>query len=149
MNHLVTKRARWRGENVASASGGISPPDASPPRFAQLMGITPRGCLVLVLGPQPRGGIFSSGPTLVCHGSVPQVYPAYPGKARWPAAGGCATGVIGFERRLAIALVTGTPAVRGSDSPPCRGGGVHALAAANPMALAEVRSGRASRTAPG
>jgi hypothetical protein len=39
--------ARW---NVASASGDISRPDASPPRYAQLMGLASRGCLVLVLG---------------------------------------------------------------------------------------------------
>src|SRR6185503_9105615 len=36
--------------NVASASGDIYSPDASPPRCAQLMGLASRGCLVLVLG---------------------------------------------------------------------------------------------------
>jgi hypothetical protein len=36
--------------NVASASGDIFLPDASPPHCAQLMGIALRGCLVLVRG---------------------------------------------------------------------------------------------------
>jgi hypothetical protein len=36
--------------NVASASGESFPPDASPPRCAQLMGLASRGCLALVLG---------------------------------------------------------------------------------------------------
>jgi hypothetical protein len=35
---------------VASASGESFPPDASPPRCAQLMGFASRGCLVIVLG---------------------------------------------------------------------------------------------------
>lgn len=38
---------RW---NVASASGKSFPPDAGPPRCAQLMGLASRGCLVFVLG---------------------------------------------------------------------------------------------------
>ena len=46
------------------------------------MGLALRGCLVLVLGATAERGIFSSGPTLVCRGSVPLVYPVYPGKAQ-------------------------------------------------------------------
>jgi hypothetical protein len=39
-----------RGEMWPRRQEGISPPDASPPRCAQLMGLASRGCLVLVLG---------------------------------------------------------------------------------------------------
>ena len=48
-NHLVSKRAWWRGEMWPRRQESF-PPDASPPRCAQLMGFALRGCLVIVLG---------------------------------------------------------------------------------------------------
>jgi len=39
-----------RGEMWPRRQERVSPPDASPPRCAQLMGLASRGCLVLVLG---------------------------------------------------------------------------------------------------
>src|SRR6478609_5940373 len=46
------------------------------------MGLALRGCLVLVLGATAERRNLLFGPTLVCRGSVPLVYPAYPGKAQ-------------------------------------------------------------------
>ena len=46
------------------------------------MGLASRGCLVLVLGATAERRNLLFGPTLVCRGSVPLVYPAYPGKAQ-------------------------------------------------------------------
>jgi hypothetical protein len=48
--HLVTKRASWRGEMWPRRQETVCPLDASPPRCAQLMGLASRGCLALVLG---------------------------------------------------------------------------------------------------
>ena len=39
-----------RGEMWPRRQERVSPPDASPPRCAQLMGLASRGCLVIVLG---------------------------------------------------------------------------------------------------
>ena len=49
-NHLVTKVCMMRGEMWPRRQERVSPPDASPPRCAQLMGLASRGCLVIVLG---------------------------------------------------------------------------------------------------
>ena len=58
------------------------PPDASPPRCAQLMGLASRGCLVLVLGAtaERRNLLFRSDLGLPWIRTL-SLRPAYPGKA--------------------------------------------------------------------
>ena len=89
--------------NVASASGDISLPDASPPRCAQLMGLASRGCLVFVLGAtaERRNLLFRSDlglpwaaskhPCTSRYPQKPRISATFPPPARSAAPSACAT----------------------------------------------------------